>query len=77
MTTYSYRITLNDREVIALKEALMTYLELCDTGRAERPDSKVRPHPRAIRGILERLDSDTRMTSTSSSCWPQKDRQPE
>ena len=70
MTTYSYRLTLNDREVIALEEALTTYLELCDSGGAERPNSKIRPHPRAIKSVLDRLYSEMTMTSTSSFCWP-------
>jgi hypothetical protein len=72
MTTYSYRLDLNDREVIAVEEALLTYLELCKKGHANRVGAKCTPAPSAIEHVLWRLHSSPTMTSTSSFCWPDK-----
>lgn len=72
MTTYSYRIALNDREMSVVKEALLTYLELCKSGQMAHLEPKSIPNTRAIEDVISRLFNDMVMTSTSSPCWPSK-----
>jgi hypothetical protein len=69
MTTYAYRITLNDSELIAVKEALEFCLKFSGTSLNE---IQYRPNISAISAVLSRLFDDTAMTSTSSSCWPKE-----
>jgi hypothetical protein len=71
MTTYNYTITLNDREVLAVQEALRLYIILY------KPEinSKLTPEinaSSAAQAVIERLFLDTTMTSTSSFCWPER-----
>ncbi len=71
MTTYAYHIALNDREVIAVRNALSWYLEICKSGPPEELRAHHSPHPHAIAEVLSRLYYYTEMTSTSSFCLPE------
>lgn len=73
MTTYSYRVTFNDSECIAVKEALEQYRNFCEFKLADGPRAPYWAHRQAMVAVLGRLFADTQMTSTSSFCWPTKD----
>lgn len=66
MTTFSYRIDMNEIEAIAVEEALLKYLELCEKGEADREPKTRNPHPRAIKEVLSRLRSSMTLTSTNN-----------
>lgn len=70
MTTYAYRITLNDSELIAVQEALGHYRNFCESKLVDGPQAPYWAHLRAIERVLGRLFADTQMTSTSSFCRP-------
>jgi hypothetical protein len=71
MTTYSYRLTLNDGEVFAVQEALRLYIILCKSEVGPEITPKIKA-PLAVQAVMGRLYSDTQMTSTSSFCWPER-----
>jgi hypothetical protein len=73
MTTYSYRVTLNDSECIAVKEALEQYRNFCESKLADGPRAPYWAHRQAIDAVLDRLFANAQMTSTSSFCSPTKD----
>lgn len=71
MTSYAYRVTLSETEVITLEEALRIYSAL---SKAEGP-AKFKPmrgNSNAAEAILRRLYADAQMMSTSSFCWPKR-----
>jgi hypothetical protein len=70
MTTYTYRIILNDSELIAVQAALEHYREFCESELSARPQAPYWAHAQAIGAVLGRLFGDAQMTSTSSFCWP-------
>ncbi len=72
MTTYQYRVTLNDSESIAVQEALRHYRKFCESKLAAGPVAPYWAHLQAIDAILGRLHADTQMTSTSAACWPKQ-----
>ena len=72
MTTFAYRITLDDGEVIAVEAALEHYRKFCEAKLADGPQAPYWAHIRAIDAVLRRLLADTQMTSTSSFCWPKQ-----
>jgi len=72
MTTYIYRVTMSDGELIAVKEALERYRTICQEQLVDGPKSPYWAHLRSLDGVLARLHSDAQMMSTSSPCWPQK-----
>jgi hypothetical protein len=73
MTTYAYRISLNDTEMIAVREALNHYRRFCESELADGPRAPYLAHLHAINSVLARLLADTVMTSTSSFCWPKSE----
>ena len=79
MTTYRYRLVLDDSEVIAVQEALVRYLESGQgrgwlSGRRNKVPKPHMVHLLLIKNVLGRLHSEAVMTSTSSSCWPSPER---
>jgi hypothetical protein len=66
MTTYAYRVSLNDSEVIIVEQALTHYREFLKS----QPAGQQRTY--LIDRVMERLHSNTEMTSTSSFCYPAK-----
>lgn len=70
MTTYAYRLTLNDSELIAVQAALEHYRKICESELSAEPQAPYWAHARAIDAVLGRLFADAQMTSTSSFCWP-------
>ena len=70
MTTYAYRIALNDSEIIAVQEALSRYAELCKSESAVGPKWPYSAHLPHIEAVLRRLFADALMMSTSSFCYP-------
>lgn len=70
MTTYVYRITLDDSELIAVQEALGRYRSFCESQLTDGPKAPYWAHLRAVNAVLGRLFADTEMTSTSSYCSP-------
>jgi hypothetical protein len=79
MTTYRYRLVLDDSEVIAVQEALVRYLETGQGGGllSGRRNKASKPHMvnlLLIKNVLGRLQSDPVMTSTSSFCRPSPER---
>jgi|RhiMetdeSRZDD1v2_1073273.scaffolds.fasta_scaffold874976_1 hypothetical protein len=73
MTTYMYRITLDDGEMIAVSEALSRYRAMCEAELKSGPKAPYWAHLQSLDAVLRRLYSDTEMTSTSSPCWPNND----
>jgi hypothetical protein len=70
MTTYSYTLTVDDSECIALEAALKLMIEHCEAQLKDGPCSPYGAHKQSCIKMLERLFDNARMTSTSSSCWP-------
>ncbi len=68
MTTYAYRITLNDSEAIAVQAALEHYRKFCEAELAAGPKAPYWAHAHSIDAVLPRLCADAMMTSTSSFC---------
>lgn len=53
MTSYSFRLTLNEPEVFAVRDALVRYADFCDL---EKHSGRQAPaDPRRLRGIVRRL----------------------
>jgi hypothetical protein len=70
MTTYTHHITVDDGEMIALKEAISRYMDVCKEELASGPKAPFLAHLQSLERISDRLYADTGMTSTSSPCWP-------
>ena len=70
MTTYAYRIILNDSELIAVQAALEHYRKVCELEMLAGPREPYLAHARAVDAVLGQLFADAQMTSTSSFCWP-------
>jgi hypothetical protein len=68
MTTYAYRITLNDSEAIAVQAALEHYRKICEAELAAGAGAPYWAHAHSIDAVLKRLSDDVVMTSTSSFC---------
>ena len=66
MTTYSYRLTLDDSDVIALSEAINRYIAVCKEELANGPKCPYWAHLRSLERISNRLCDDTTMTSTNT-----------
>jgi hypothetical protein len=66
MTTYAYRIALDDSEIIAVREALTRYQSFWDEQLAQGPRAPYWAHRRSIEAVLNRLESNPQMASTSS-----------
>lgn len=66
MTTFSYRIILDDGELIAVQEALQHYRSVCEAKLAEGAGAPYWAHHRAIDAVISRLSADSRMTSTNN-----------
>jgi hypothetical protein len=72
MTTYSYKITLDDCEYIALKATLEQRLKHCEQKVSDGDTGPYLLDKINITQLLEKLKQaaiDATMTSTSSSCW--------
>jgi hypothetical protein len=67
MTTFAYRLRLNDTEAISLEAALEHYIKYC----SDKNESPYVAHKNAAENILSRLFDNMQMTSTSSFCQPQ------
>ena len=66
MTTYSFKVTLDDCEMIAIKAALDLYIEHC---RAQQQDGAKAPfwaHERSCINVRNRLHADPMLTSTNN-----------
>ena len=70
MTTYAYRVTLDDSELIAVHEALTHYRAFCESELANGPKAPYWAHRRSIDAVLIRLSSDSKMMSTNSYLYP-------
>lgn len=70
MTTFRYRLTLNDREIFVLQDALRHYRAHCETPAAPCPPLSSNRPLRVVDAILDQLFLDTEMTSTSTHCSP-------
>ncbi len=70
MTTYNYSLTMNDREVFAVQEALRLDIILCKSEVAPHLTPEIKA-PNTVQAVMDRLFCDTKMTSTSSFCWPE------
>ena len=66
MTTYSYSITVDDSEVIAVETALYMYLQHCEEQLSNGPCAPYWAHKQNVERVLGRLHSDVAMTSMSS-----------
>lgn len=72
MTTYSYKITLNDSEYIAIESALRFYIDTHVQSIFEKnKDLEFVNHYHKIKEILDtnKLDGESELTSTSSFVW--------
>lgn len=67
MTTYSYSITINDSQRIALEAALRLMIEHCETKLQENAGAPYWAHRQSCEEMLERLrHSKPTMTSTNN-----------
>lgn len=64
MTTYNYRLTLNDGEAMAIEAAIDFYLKHCECRLSAGPKAPYWTHLRSLEGLRERLNSDATQTST-------------
>jgi hypothetical protein len=76
MTTYSYTLTVNDSECLALQAALKLMIEHCEAQLKDGPCCPYVAHKQNCIQVLDRLFNDARMTSTSSFCSPSEDASP-
>lgn len=65
MTTYSYKVTLDDGEMIAVQQALSHYKLICEDALKDGPKAPYWAHLRATNGVILRLYDDVSMTSSS------------
>jgi hypothetical protein len=68
MTTYSYTLVLNDREMIALEAAMAHYRKLCDRALRSGPSAPYLAHREALKRIELKLWENATLTSTSTFC---------
>ena len=66
MTTYNYRLVLNDSEVSMLRAALEMMIHHCEEKLADKPEAPFYAHRDSAHKILSRLYDDTEMTSTNN-----------
>jgi hypothetical protein len=66
MTTYAYKIVLNDTEAIALKAALDMFIEHCEEKLNNGPRAPYWAQQRAAQRILKKLYLDTEQTSENN-----------
>jgi len=66
MTTYQYKLTLDDSEMIALTEALNMYLAHCSKQLADGPKAPYLAHQQSIERIQAKLFDNTRQISGSN-----------
>jgi hypothetical protein len=72
MTTYRYKITLSDGEMIAVAEAIDRYRRICKEELVNGARPPYWAHLSSLESVLARLYTDAQMMSTSSSCWPNR-----
>ena len=63
MTTYSYKIVLNDSEAIMLKAALELMIKHCQEKLDEGAGASYLAHKHKVQNILDRLYKNTSQTS--------------
>lgn len=63
MTTYAYRITLNDSESIMLEAALKLMIEHCQKKLDEGASAPYWAHRESAKDVLSRLNDDVKQTS--------------
>lgn len=71
MTTFQYTLTFKDSEYLALRAALELMIEHCGAQMKDGPKAPYWSHKHYCIKMLERLGSNSEMTSTSSFCCPQ------
>lgn len=70
MTTFAYRLILDDGEAVAVQAALAHYLDLCKSELADGPKAPYWAHHQALLSVEKRLRADRMMTSTSTFTHP-------
>ena len=65
MTTYSYTLTVNDTECIALSEAINLMLERCELELADGPKGPFSSWQKSLLQVKSRLYDQARQTSTT------------
>jgi len=70
MTTYAYRLSLDDSEVIALEEAITRYEKYCAEQLEAGSGAPYFAHSKSLHSIREKLESDVeqRIGSISRLC---------
>ena len=63
MTTYSYKIVLNDTESIMMKEAMKLMIEHCEEQIRDGPQAPFWAYKRAAEAVKERLHADVTQMS--------------
>ena len=66
MTTMSYRLSLNDSEMIMLEEALKMMIEKCEREITLNPRAPFFAHLESAKALNARLNNDTVQTSGNS-----------
>ena len=66
MTTYNYRLVLNDDESIMLRAALEMMIQHCEEKLADKPEAPFYAHLESAHQVLARLHTDPDMTSTNT-----------
>ncbi len=67
MTTYSYSLTVNDSQFLALEASLKVMIEHCDLRISEGAGAPFWAHKKSCGEILEKLRSaETTLTSTNN-----------
>ena len=70
MTTYSFKLSLNDSEMIMLKEALKMMIEKCEREITLNPRAPFFAHLGSAKALNARLNKDS--IQTSGSRFPQR-----
>jgi hypothetical protein len=73
MTTYGHRIMLSSGEATVVKEALEQYRISCELNMPNGVTPREWHKTRYIESVLEKLNADLVMTSTSSFCEPKNE----
>ncbi len=67
MTTYSYSLTIDDSQFLALEAALKVMIEHCDVKLSEKAGAPFWTHKKSCGEILEKLrEAQTTLTSTNN-----------
>ncbi len=67
MTTYSYTLTINDSQFLALEAALKVMIEHCDVKLSEEAGAPFWAHKKSCNEILEKLsEAQNNLTSTNN-----------